>query len=190
MPTPEIRHVYELVGRITAQWNEAEVYWYLIFTCMLYSTPRPVIDAMWNHFLTGAAQRQFAIALADAVFREHPNLRADIGRLIALTNDAAGNRNAAVHAEYFVDLFYEGIGIRVAPGINRSKPNRLAGRELDQTLRAVLVEIEALRHSLRVFRDQLLESFVPEQLLPPAPPRQELLEAFRQLGFPKSAWER
>lgn len=184
MPTPEIRHVYELVGRITAQWNEAEVYWYLIFTCMLYSTPRPVIDAMWSHFLTAAAQRQFTMALADAAFEKHPDLCKTIGRLAAQTNDAAGNRNAVVHGEYFVDFTFEGLGIGVAPGTNRKKPNRLAGKELGKNLRGVLAEIETLRHALGEFRNRLLDSFVPKNLHPPKFP-QELREALLRLGVPK-----
>jgi hypothetical protein len=160
MPSSEIRLAYETLGRIASEWSEIELIWELIFTCALHEAPRGKIDVILRQFQTGAAQRQMIMAVADVAFAARSYEREEIGVLYAMTNDARGWRNAAIHGWYVFDPLNSRIGLRVAPG-PRSQPNRLAKERLDEALPSVLKRIRELAERLNAFRMHLAQHWLP-----------------------------
>lgn len=160
MPSSEIRLAYETLGRIASEWSEIELIWELIFTCALHEAPRGKIDVILRQFQTGAAQRQMIMAVADVAFAARSYEREEIGVLYAMTNDARGWRNAAIHGWYVFDPLNSRMGLKVAPG-SRSQPNRLAKERLDEALPSVLKRIRELAERLNAFRIHLAQHWLP-----------------------------
>jgi hypothetical protein len=160
MPSSEVRFAYEMLGRIAAEWSEVELLWELIFTCALHEAPRLKIDVILQQFQTGAAQRQMIMAVAEVAFQARSYERQEIGTLYAMTNDARGWRNAAIHGWYVFDPLNSRIGLKIAPG-TRSRPNRLAQEQLDEALPGVLKRIPELAERLNAFRIHLARHWLP-----------------------------
>jgi hypothetical protein len=160
MPSPEVRLAYEMLGRIAAEWSEVELLWELIFTCALHEAPRRKIDVILQQFQTGAAQRQMIMAIADVAFEPKSYERQEIGALYAMSNDARGFRNAAIHGWYVFDPLNSRIGLKIAPG-TRTQPNRLAKEQLDEALPSVLNRIRELAERLNAFRIHLAQHWLP-----------------------------
>jgi hypothetical protein len=169
MPESRLNKIYALVGRIAISWNEVELLWYLILTCVMKKTPREQVDAIFHIFVTGAAQRAFIMTVVGTLPEKDP-LRVRIGQLHAKTNDAAGKRNAAIHAlvTEFPNIVVSGTGIqvtsvdvRVAPGTNPNpdKKNRLAGKHAETELEKTITEIDALILVLEELRSELAPKF-------------------------------
>ena len=158
MTISQIDKVYSLVGRIALSWNKVDLLWYLIVTCLMKETPRQQIDAIFHIFQTGATQRGFIMTVAGTL-PEDDAVRIRLGQLNSQTNDAAGNRNAAIHAELiaaYPDRFLGGVGVVVAPGPNPNpKKNRFAGKHLETELTKAVTEIETLIADLDAFRHDL-----------------------------------
>jgi hypothetical protein len=152
--------VFEVLGRITAAWGEAEILWELIFSCLLYETDRRKSDAILQQFQTFAAKRHLIIAVGQAAFSPRSFERLEIGRLQASTNDVSGLRNAVVHAWYVMDPLNAKIGVRIAPGTG-AKPNRLAGKPLEVAMPDILRQIESLVEQLDAFRLHLERLWLP-----------------------------
>ena len=49
MPSAELRRTYEMIGRMTAAWNDVDLLWELIFTCILHEPPRATTDVLLQH---------------------------------------------------------------------------------------------------------------------------------------------
>ena len=113
---PNIRTVYELVGKITTIWNQVEELWYLKFTVLMAETERAKVDAIYGMFQTGALQRQLIMTVAPIALKfdvqalkdRDPNhhtrrrLLKRIGRLNADTSALAGRRNTVIHTAFEV----------------------------------------------------------------------------------------
>ncbi|MGE8940481.1 hypothetical protein ACO2I3_01070 [Leptospira interrogans] len=171
----EIERIYALVGRIALSWNEVDLLWYLILTVLMKDTPREQVDAIFHLFQTGAAQRTMIMAV-NGTLPEQDIVRKRIGSLHAKTNDASGDRNAAIHAlvmEY-PNIALGGTEIRVAPGSHPTKKNKLAGKNVERELQTTLATIQGLMNELEAF----LYDVVPKIEVPP-----EVLEKVSAAGF-------
>lgn len=177
--------VFELVGRVVAEWNEVESLWYLIYTCLLHEAPRDKIDVIFRQFLTGRAQRQFIMALADVTFEaeSQKRYRTALGKLFARTNDLSTERNALIHGSYQQVIEDGGIHtIRIAPGGDMSRRNKLGGKPLEAQLLTLLPKISAVVADLDRLRIILGRRFLPPgKRVPPSP--KSLVEALKKLGL-------
>src|SRR5215468_6416872 len=151
MPTPQIQHAFELLGRIVAAWNDVESLWELIFTCALHEAPRPKIDIILQQFQSSAAQQKMIKAVCDSAFDADSYEQKETERLYDETNVVRQLRNAIAHAWYRIDPLNSKIGLRIAPG-SRAKPNRLASKQLGEALPEVLARTERLAQQLNDFR--------------------------------------
>ena len=128
-----------LIGDIAVTWSDVELQWYLIFTTLMPETPRSTIDAIFFMFDTSKRQRGLILKVAEAIYPTDEHGRVDkrynkLGKLNALTDEASGDRNAAVHA-----LIYQSPSLghlappeyRVSPGSHPTKKNKLAGKKLN-----------------------------------------------------------
>jgi hypothetical protein len=185
----QIAKIYTLVGRIALSWNEVDLLWYLILTCLMEKTPREQVDAIFHIFPTGAAQRGLVMTIAGTLPEKDP-LRVRLGKLYAKTNDAAGNRNAAIHALVTefpnivvvgTSIQVTGVDVRVSPGShpNPEKKNRLAGKSAEKELAKTITEIEALIQKLEALRNELA---------PKIQIRADILADMIQRGFPPPSW--
>jgi hypothetical protein len=187
---PAVKEVYALIGRIATTWSEVELYWYLIFTTLLPNTERSVVDAIYFQWDTFAKQREMVLGAALAAYpltkagHKHPKYRR-LGQLQAKTNDAAGNRNAAVHAMLNIPvsgahLLYQEEDFIIRKSPNPRKPNKLAGKApLRKELLAIVAEVDDLRDELRSYLDEVSPKFE-------APP--DMIAALRRLGFQVPPW--
>jgi hypothetical protein len=180
---PELRRIYELIGEIATSYSMVELLWYLIFTAIMQETPRTQVDAVFFQWDTSAKQRELIIAVADAAYpsdkdgRPH-RLRRRLGKLYAATQEAAGDRNAAIHAVINAPrtIAQALLGqYSIAPGVNPRKPNKLAGKQdVEAELMRSLLRITQLILELEDFR----EAISPRTTIP-----QELAEELRKQGF-------
>jgi hypothetical protein len=176
--SPVVRNILEVVGRITVDWNDVDLLWYLIYTCFLHETPRNKVDTIIKQFQTGAAQRKFILALADvSLAGEH---RIEIGRLYARTNELAADRNAVVHGDYTIDFLNSPDGLRIVPGGDRGKPNRLSDKPLREELQRIHASIVELVRGLDGFRNWMVTEFLPPEQRTPI----TLLDQLRRNGVP------
>lgn len=185
MAVSRARKVFELVGRITAAWNEIEIVWYLIYTCMLHEAPREKIDLIYRQFVTGRAQRQFVIALADVAFKadHHQIYRTAMGKLFARTGELSGLRNALIHGDYTEVIEGDGTHtLRIAPGGDMAKRNKLGGKPLEAEMVALLASITDLVCDLDRLRIVLGRRYPPREKRAPRLPR-EIREALQRQGF-------
>lgn len=184
---PHLRRIYELKGEIASSWSEVEVLWFLIFTAIMEKTPREQATAVFFMFETSAKQRDLIKAVADATYpkdragRKHPT-RKRIGQLIAATNDAAGNRNAAIHANITTAQSMASIlkgEYYATPGMNPGRPSKLAGKSLEDELSKTVSEIAELINNLHSLRDHI----APKLEVSP-----ELIAGLRKLGLLGPSW--
>lgn len=173
---PQVKRVMERVGQVTTAWNEIDLLWYLIGTCLLHELPRDKTDQIYRQFATGKVRREFIMSVANIAFKPDSAFRKEIGRLNALTNDISGHRNAAVHGIYFFDPLNGPPGLRVAPsGDMNKRPNRLAekGKLIEQELTGIFEQISGLEDELNTFRIILIQEFLPlEMRIRPRSPKQ------------------
>jgi hypothetical protein len=177
----QLDRIHLLVGRIATEFSEIETLWYLIFTCLMNTTPRPVADAIFNQFKTGAQQRQMVIDVAAGALPPDSPLLISIKTLCEQTKTLAGRRNAAVHSIiYIVDAAippYIGAGGSSKP--SKIKPGQVE-TEVVEIYKAIMLHgldmhelrLQAIRHAnptmnisreeQRLARDQLR---VPQSLL-------------------------
>lgn len=152
-----------LVGDIATSWSAVEAYWYLIFTTLMPETPTAQVEAIYFSFETNAAQRQLVMNVAAATFPDRNGRknqeRIHLGQINAQTNDVAGRRNQAAHLLL--------AGTRATVGLNRKKPNKLAGdKDLIEELIVTRKSIEALSVNLRQFLGSRPQSNrVPKELI-------------------------
>lgn len=179
----ELDEIYRLSGELVMDWSAVEVLWYLAFTTLMKDTKRETIDAIYNIFETGSGQRALVMAVADTVYppnrnnRPHP-VRVKIGKLYARTNDLSGIRNAVAHGRISIAVN----AVRIAPGINIKKPNRLSGnKQVSNELRNAIQEVGKLYHDLEEF----LNSLIPLEQRYWQP---ELIEALKKAGFQVPTW--
>lgn len=145
MPSQDEREIFELLGRIAAQWNDIEEQWYSIFGSLMPPMPWRVLEAIYNQFQTGAMKRQLVLAVGDAsLSKDHPTLREEMGRLYAKTNNLAGDRNAVVHSVYGDKRGK----LRAVRPKSRHKPFRLANKDLLNEFVRVLADIQTLDSEL------------------------------------------
>jgi hypothetical protein len=180
---PEISQVHQLIGQISTAWSEVEGLWYLIFTCLMPGARRDQIDAIFFLFETSRAQRALILTVSDVLYPPNKHtktphkIRKRIGELNAKTEELAGLRNAAIHGrliEAYEDHTLQKLTPRIAPGSNRKKRNRLAGRELTSALQEISAQIVELAKDLERF----LDTIAPEVEIP-----KELQEALDKLGL-------
>lgn len=159
---PKVKRILELVGLVSVSWNEIELLWYLIFTCILHEPSRDKIDAIFRQLQTGAIQRQFIAALTETLPEKSP-FRKRIGQLIARSHDLSGDRNAFIHGDYVLRIIEGQTGLAIAPGGDRSrKPNKMAGKKIEDELVATIDKIHKLSDDLDEFRLILIQEFLPK----------------------------
>jgi len=181
MPTAEIRRAFEMIGRMTAAWNDVDLLWELIFTCMLHEPPRATTDVLLQQFPTSARKRQMIVAVANVTFTEGSFERGEIEALSTLTTDLGRQRNATSHGWYILDPLNSRLGLRIAPGANPTKPNRLAREQLDEALPRLLAQLVALCERLDKFRLHLAHNWLPpDKSMPTSPIPAEMLERVRR----------
>jgi len=56
-----------LIGRIISEWNDVEHTWYIIYSLMMYQTPKDIRDAIYKLCKTGAAQRELTMAVSNEI---------------------------------------------------------------------------------------------------------------------------
>lgn len=162
---PAVKRVLELVGLTAILWNQVELLWYLIYTCLLHELPRQKIDRIYQNFPTITAKLDFTLSLADLAFVETPELIEFIKTLSGNTKQLAGLRNAIVHADYQFDFLNGPPGLRIRPsGDYRKKPNQyaVAGADLAKQIEEVTEKISAHIDELSEFRIYLIQNFLPE----------------------------
>lgn len=152
----QLDRVHTIVGRITTEFSEIELLWYLIFTCLLGSTPRTAVDAIFNNLKTGAQQRQMMLDVATAILDNKSDLYKSIKERVEQTKILAGRRNDAVHS--IIQIFEAAIPPYIAAG-GISKPSRINAIEIDSEIveiyRAMLfhrldmheLRLEAIRYA-------------------------------------------
>ena len=101
---PEVKRILELIGLVSLNWNEIEVLWYLIYTCLVHELPRKKIDTIFKQFETAASQRNLIAALGDVIFLETPPFKRRISDLITKSEGLARERNHVVHGYYMVAM--------------------------------------------------------------------------------------
>lgn len=139
----QLDRVHMLVGRIATEFSEIETLWYLIFTCLLNTTARPVVDAIFNQFKTGAQQRQMIIDVAAASLAPSLPLLISIKALCEQTKTLAGRRNAAVHS--IIDIVDVAIPPYIGAG-GSSKPSKITPGQVETEV--VEIYKTMMRHSL------------------------------------------
>jgi len=85
-------------------------------------------------------------------------MRLVLGQLNARSEELAGWRNAAIHGtllEAYADHTMQQLTPRIAPGSNKNKRNKLAGKELAAELTRIATEIEGLIKDLTDFLDTI-----------------------------------
>lgn len=175
--------IFELVGRIIAAWNEVDLVWYLVFTRVIYSTPRALADAIYSNSNSSHTRRELIMAAVAAMIAEHSVLRERIRDLKRKTEKLARKRNDIAHGLFNPASYDDGVSwtVSIGNGYER-KPNKLAGLVLSVELPRVLTEIEQLIADLDDLRVRLMfENMPPEmrpQVLPKSMPR-ELRESLK-----------
>jgi len=91
-----------------------------------------------------------------------------IGQLISETEKLAGYRNAVIHGrliEAYEDHTLRKLTPRIAPGSNKEKRNRLAGKDLKSELEKISAEIAELAKDLERFLDTIEQEVeIPTEL--------------------------
>jgi hypothetical protein len=179
---PEIEQAHQLIGQIASNWSEVEGLWYLIFTCLMPGARRDQIDAIFFLFDSSRTQRVLVMAVADVLYPDDKHKKINptrhrIGQLNAKTEELAGWRNAAIHGsllEAYADHTMQQLTPRIAPGSNKKRRNRLAGKDLIVELNRIGDEIEKLVKDLEGF----LDTIAPKLEIP-----RELQKAIDKLGL-------
>ncbi len=160
---PELALVHQLIGQIATEWTEIEGLWYLIFTSLMPGARRDQIDAIFFLFESSRSQRHLVMTVADVLYppskygRIHPKRRV-LGQLNSRSQDLAGWRNAAIHGnltEAYADHTMQQLTPRIAPGSNKNKRNKLAGKDLTVELKRIAVEINGVIKDLKDFLDTI-----------------------------------
>jgi len=165
LAVPSVRKTLELVGLTAILWNEVEVIWYLIFTCLFHDAPRNKVDNIYQQFVTGSSKRELTLNLSLVAFAANPDMKREISWLSARTTELSGLRNAVVHGDYHLDILNGPPGLRISPsGSHNRKPNRLAkaGVAVSAEISNIADQISALIDDLDNFRIFLLQNFLPE----------------------------
>jgi hypothetical protein len=196
---PRVERILALIGRMVMTWNEAELVWYLIYTCMVHQLPREVADTIIKRHLSNS-QRDLTLALAEVVLREHPDIFTFLEKAKTETNNLALERNDIIHGDYrysidepFVTPPHE-FRVALRPGDDRNKKrNIFAGKNLDEELPPLIADIERLVTQLDQARHHLLWRIIPPaqrpQPLPESMPddlRVGLLQSHPELKPPSS----
>jgi len=171
---PEIAQVHQLIGQVSTAWSEVEGIWYLIFTCLMPGARRDQMDAIFSMSETSRAQRALIKKVAKVLYPPNPRTKAPhrrmkrIGQLISETEKLAGYRNAVIHGrliEAYEDHTLRKLTPRIAPGSNKEKRNRLAGKDLKSELEKISAEIAELAKDLERFLDTIEQEVeIPTEL--------------------------
>lgn len=183
----EEQKLLALVGDIATSWSQVELYWYLIFTTLMPETPRAQVDAIFFMFDTGKRQRELVMKMADIVYPNDQNghrhkLNKRLGQLNALTDEASGDRNAAVHGQFYLTPSLGHLApayFRISPGSNPYKKNKFAGQNVETSLLGAIAKVNDLNRALK----DHLEKTIPKSEVSP-----ELIEALQKQGFQVPTW--
>jgi hypothetical protein len=168
---------FVLIGRMVKAWNEAELVWFLIYTCLLHEVPRPVAEAIFKLNRMGAGQRDLIMAIAEVVLAppEHRPILDCLTQARRETGHLAAERNAIVHGDYHYTLEDEvdfaalaDPNLKWSIGLSSSTDwkkgaNVFAGTNLDKELPTLLADIEQLVRQLDDIRHHLLWSYIPDE---------------------------
>jgi hypothetical protein len=201
MTVSRVDKILALIGRMVMTWNEAELVWFLIYTCLVHQLPRITAEAIFKRQTTGNAQRDLIIFIADTILQDHLDILEFLRTARTETNNLALERNDLVHGDYhysieepFVTPPHE-FGVAVGSGGDRTKyKNIFAGKKLDIELPPFIEDIRRLVTQLDQARHHLLWRIVPPpqrpQRLPesmPADLRAGLLRVRPELNPPETA---
>lgn len=150
---------------VTITWNSIESLWYLIFTGLMYETPRSKVDKIFRQFNTSSAQRQMIMSIAEVAFSEHPKFLERLKGLNKTTDNLAAIRNNLVHGLYFFDELNGLPGLRIAPmeSMNKRK-NKLSevGTQLVTELEKIKPQLFKHEQELDEFRIVMIQHYGPE----------------------------
>lgn len=129
----ELDRLHLLAGRINAEFNAIELYWYLIFTQLLVGIDRAIADAIFNELRGGSQQRKMLLAIAREKLKSKPEQLARLTDLINASRAVADRRNSVMHSALYIQNFAipprigaMGIGRRAALA-DKEIPAELAG---------------------------------------------------------------
>lgn len=147
------------IGHATVLWNHIEEGWYLIFGCLLSTTPRSAVDAIYKRFESGHQHRLLVLAVAGAVLAENDSTRTRLGQLQARTNDAAGVRNALIHGDYHIAISGgdddQSVDLRIGRGGSRGKDNKLGLQDLRTPILDHIAQLKDLCRDIEALRIEL-----------------------------------
>jgi len=154
----QLKGLYALVGEIATEFNYIEVLWYLIFTGLMHSTPRPVVDTIFGQFRSGAVQRTLIRRTAVAAFPDNSSLLATIDGLSKTTSELARRRNQVMHGVIYIADFI--IPRRIT--VMGTRPSDLASKEeVEPQLTRLLADIEYHSLDVQALRLQIIELIHP-----------------------------
>jgi hypothetical protein len=153
-------------------WNEAELVWFLIYTCLVHQLPRPTAEAIIKRQPTGNSQRDLILTIAAQVLKEHPGILAFLNSARTETDNLAIERNDIIHGDYNYAIERPDLSVTIGSGGYRTKHRNLfAGKALRVELPLLIADIERLTKQLMNARHHLIWSIVPEGQRPYPPAR-------------------
>ena len=160
MDKHHVDRLYLLVGRIATDFSSIEQLWYLIFTCVLNTTPRDIADVIFSQFKTGRQQRQLILELINCFFLDpkHP-LKLEIQDLAEQTKLAANRRNDAVHS------IIQFLGFVVPPRVIAQgifKRNKLSDKQIEPELCDLYRTVARLEMKIQELRLKMIEFITPQ----------------------------
>lgn len=201
MTASRVDQILALIGRMVMAWNEAELVWFLIYTCLVHQLPRPTAEAIIKRQPTGNAQRDLILTVAAVALEKCPEILAFLNRARTETNNLAIERNDIIHGDYNYRI--EGppvaippgaVSVAIGPGSYRTKyQNLFAGKALATELPALIADIERLTAQLDQARHHLIWEFLPKEQRPyglpntmPAEIHARILQTHPELKPPSS----
>ena len=132
------------IGKITLKYNDVQFWFFLIFQALMHDAiylAHPTFFALKSD----RGQRDMVRHLAAERLKEYPGFLKRLEKFIERTNTLGGRRNDALHAMWNYEF------PRQAPTVRLPFHNRLVGKDVDVSMRALLGDLEALENELYPF---------------------------------------
>jgi hypothetical protein len=135
-------NAYELIGKVTVEWNRIEMWWHEIFVAAL-GAPRPHADAIYLSLASFSTQRDITRPLVELRLADNQSLLAKFKDLDQKTGEAAGIRNFITHSRYLKSESSRGLIVQDRHKIKPNK-NELIDKDVIQELVKMLSVLEDL----------------------------------------------